>query len=63
MSAAAWKEGWGKPGLSRKWHWFRQGHSLCRKWIFFGDQLEQDGDNSPDHCIECFRALQKERAS
>lgn len=55
------KEGWAGVEGGRKWHYFVDGRSLCRKYGFFGNQsnLEQGNDNSPDNCTECKRKLLK----
>jgi len=55
-------EGWGfSPHLSRKWHYFVNGTSLCRKIGFFHGELEQGKDDSSDNCTACKKALQKLR--
>lgn len=54
-------EGWGKPGLARKWHYFVKARSLCGGWIFWSHNLEQGNDNSPDNCAACKRKLAKLR--
>lgn len=58
------REGWGHPSNSPKWHYFVDGVSLCRKWMFLGGQyLEQGGNNSPDNCKRCREALERRRAA
>jgi len=54
------KEGWGWPLASRVAHYFRNGQSLCRRWMYFGE-LEQGKDNSPDNCGTCRKKLEKEK--
>ena len=55
------KEGWGKSPVSRKWHYFRNGMSLCCKVGFYLGPLEQnDDDDHPDKCAQCKRLLMKE---
>jgi len=53
-------EGWGFY-LSRKWHYFVNGTSLCRKIGFFRGELEQGNDDSPDNCTSCKKALKRLR--
>ena len=62
------KEGWGQVvsagtlSASKKWHYFRDGRSLCGRWVRFSNNgLEQGMDNSPDNCAECRRRLLKEQ--
>lgn len=54
------KEGWGIPGQSKKWHYFRDGMSLCRKWGFFLGHLEPDEGANEDDCPACRKKLDKE---
>jgi hypothetical protein len=54
------KNGWGFPWLARKAHYFVNGQSLCRRWVF-GGLLEQENDESPDNCKTCIKLLKKER--
>ena len=57
------KEGWGfSPQISRKWHYFVNGMSLCRKIGFYQGQLEQGNDESNDNCTACKKLLQKRNA-
>ena len=54
------KEGWGySPHISKKWHYFVNGTSLCRKIGFFHGELEQGNDDSPDNCTACKKALKR----
>lgn len=55
------KEGWKWLINSKKWHYFRNGTSLCHKWANFGQEFELGNDTSPDNCMACKKALQKER--
>ena len=57
------KEGWTWLYNSKKWHYFRDGRSLCGKWGRFGspDTLEQGKDDSPDNCAVCRKKLAKEK--
>ena len=55
-------EGWTWLYNSRKWHYFRDGNSLCRKWSLLrhpSDRYSGDTD-SPDNCAECARRRAKE---
>lgn len=54
------KTGWGKPTLSKKWHYFtHDGRSLCFKWGFYTGPVEQGYDESPDNCMQCRKQLVK----
>lgn len=62
------KEGWGtvvSAGTmmpSKKWHYFVDHRALCGRWMRFGDDdLEQGNDDSVDNCAECKRRLAKLR--
>jgi hypothetical protein len=55
-------EGWTYLYNSPKWHYFRGGRSLCKRWMTFGSEFEQGMDKSPDNCKGCMTALEKERA-
>lgn len=56
------KEGWGFPLLSKKSHFFINGMSLCRKWMYAG-HLEDPTSSSPDDCAQCKKLLAKHRES
>ena len=63
MSDKEIKKGWGLPSQSRKWHYFMNGRSLCRKFGWFDrDPLEEGNDNSLDNCKDCKRRLEKIKA-
>lgn len=53
-------EGWVGLLNTKKWHYFINGRSLCRKWMYLGTLYEQGNDNSPDNCAACKKKL-KER--
>lgn len=57
-------EGWGFTGNSTKAHYFRDGTSLCGRWGFRSSNAPHEPDTgvSPDDCVGCRRALDKERA-
>lgn len=56
------REGWNWLFNSSKWHYFREGRSLCGKWMTLGNpEYQQGNDNSPDNCAACKRKLLKER--
>ena len=63
MTAAVDREGWGFPGLGRRWHYFRGSESLCGKWMFTGPLEPDQGGKSSEDCAACRRALDKEKAS
>lgn len=51
------KRGWGFISNSRKWHYYVNGTSLCRKFMKLSDNLETGNDGSSDNCAECRRLL------
>lgn len=52
--------GWGKPGASKKWHYFDNDEiSICRKWWALLVDLDNTNDDSPDNCAECKRRKAK----
>jgi len=54
------KEGWTWLFNARKWHYFRNGESLCRKWMIWNSgDLELENDDSPDNCATCRKKLKK----
>lgn len=58
------KEGWTWLANSRKWHYFVDGRSLCRRFMFFAEPksgYEQGNDDSPDNCQACLKQLNKRR--
>lgn len=53
-------EGWTWLWNSRKWHYFVDGKSLCKRWMVFGSpELEQGNDDSKDNCKKCRSELKK----
>jgi hypothetical protein len=56
------KEGWGLPTLSKKWHYFVDIDSLCRRWGFYFGVVESGNDDSPDNCSTCMKLLAKRKA-
>lgn len=63
MSDTRWREGWGKPPGSRKWHYFRNATALCGRYGFrLTDDNEPDtGKPSPDDCTACRKKLEASR--
>ena len=56
------KEGWNWLINSPKWHYFRDGRSLCGRWMSFtkdGFDTEDKLDH-PDNCKECNKRRKKE---
>lgn len=52
------REGWTWLLNAKKWHYFVDGRSLCKRWLLFTTpKLEQGNDNSPDNCINCLKKL------
>lgn len=57
------QEGWGNPepySSRSKFHYFREGRSLCRKWGFYFGDLEQGQDDHSDNCSACKKAKLQE---
>lgn len=59
-------EGWTWLFNATKFHYIRDGRSLCGRWgafkiVDWQDDLPQDTP-SPDECMGCWRIRQKERA-
>ena len=54
-------EGWTYLYNSPKWHYFRGGRALCKRWMTFGNDFEQGNDTSPDNCKGCVKVLEKEQ--
>ena len=53
-------QGWKWLFNTRKWHYFVDGRSLCRKWGTLGvGGCEDTNHDSPDNCKTCRRALEK----
>lgn len=60
------KEGWGNPdpfNQRSKFHYFRQGRSLCRKWGFYRGDVEQGQDDHSDNCGTCKKRKLVENAT
>jgi len=55
-------EGWKWIVNAPKWHYFRDGRSLCGKWMCLGKSFEQGNDDSPDNCVACRKKLSAEKA-
>jgi len=62
-------DGWAWPGLARKAHFFREGRSLCGRWLYTGplcqNQVEDDMAPGREDCWKCFlkREQEKKRAN
>lgn len=40
----------------RKWHYFRDGRSLCKRFMLLGrGEFESGNEASPDNCAACRR--------
>lgn len=53
------KEGWKWLSNSPKWHYFREGRSLCGKFMCFSmSDLEQGNNESPENCKACRKKLE-----
>lgn len=57
--ATSMTEGWARPMLSKKFHYFRDAESLCRKWMLKPpDGYEPDnGKPTADDCAACRKEL------
>ena len=54
-------EGWTFLWNSKKWHYFRDGRSLCRRWMCLSyTPDEKELIDSPDNCAECKKRRMKE---
>lgn len=57
-------DGWGWPLGATRAHYFQDGRSLCRRWLFFGP-LEQQSlmglKHSIDDCKTCTKTLEKSK--
>ena len=48
------REGWAFITNSPKWHYLRNGRSLCGKWMVLRTTyFEQGNENSRDNCAAC----------
>ncbi len=56
--------GWAQPINSKKFHYFREGRSLCGKWLYLSSALDDDTEktDSPDDCRECLKRRKVIRA-
>jgi hypothetical protein len=57
------EEGWTWLHNATKWHYFRNGQSLCGRYMLFvhpEEGYEQGGDDSADNCAACKRKRLKE---
>lgn len=56
-------EGWTWLYNSKKWHYFVDHKSLCRKWmLLIATDLQIGNDSSPDNCKQCQKLLVKRNA-
>lgn len=62
--------GWGRPALSRKFHWFEDGTSLCNRWLGFTPHSCDDGPPGGDgygindpagDCAACWSVITRRR--
>ena len=59
MSRELIDEGWNWLHNSNKAHYFRNGTSLCGRWLYLGKNFEHGNDNSLDNCSSCKKKKQK----
>lgn len=59
--AEAVTEGWGvmRPG-DRRFHYYRDTMSLCRRVGFYRGELSPDSEPTPLDCAACRKALSRE---
>lgn len=58
------KEGWRCLVGATKWHYIRNGRSMCGNWMYLGPQdLQAGNDGSPDNCRACVKRLASEQKS
>jgi len=59
-------EGWWMPATATRWHYFRAGRALCRRWGTFTrhqwEPVNMDLPPGPDDCKPCWSARKKELA-
>lgn len=49
-------KGWARPWNAKKWHYFDDDLvSLCKRWMFAGEEAEDYSDNHSANCVECRR--------
>ena len=54
-------EGWIKTDNAKLWHYFRDGRSLCGKWMTFSQNYDEtENIDSPDNCKACKNKRSKE---
>lgn len=56
------KEGWARPWLARKYHYFVDGKSMCGSWLYTGKVCSDVGYSSVD-CKRCTRLLEARSAT
>ena len=50
------KEGWGQAFRGVRWHFVRDGKTLCGKSnVNYNADLHEGNDTSPDNCVKCRR--------
>jgi len=54
-------EGWAAPVNTRRWHYFRDGRSLCGRWGYFGSLWDQSLQYVSKDCAECRRRRDAEK--
>lgn len=53
-------EGWVQLNNALKRHYFIDGRSLCKRWMYFGDAgLDWDRGDNPNNCKACMKELKK----
>lgn len=57
------REGWVSLMNSRKYHYARDGETLCGRYMYLGNSFEEDGQmNTPkkDDCLTCWKKRKAE---
>ena len=54
------KEGWTWLINVKKEHYFRNGRSLCGRWLCLGNDLYPDPDHFSESCQTCLKKRRKE---
>lgn len=63
MTIANKGSGWGMPGLAHRFHFFKGGISLCRKWMYFGECEPDNGKTNSADCKDCRRRFDKQKVA
>jgi hypothetical protein len=58
------REGWNYLLNARKFHYFVDGRSLCKRYMLLAspEDMDKSERDSPDDCLKCRAALKKRRS-